>query len=153
MNTYSIQLWYYDYVGDSRSPYWHESGNDLMLVSATQEEIDAWLNERNCAIVANKIISHEKQIEARERAVKTAEEQIKLIEGLDAATILALNVKKPHESIIPRLQEEIAKLRIKIQQLETTELRTILDYGYVDRQWMAEKIDIKKLSELCAGED
>ncbi|AKE44769.1 hypothetical protein AU106_gp138 [Sinorhizobium phage phiM9] len=149
MDTYAIELRYYDYPDCNSSRMdWLPFNNDLMLVSATQEEIDAWLNERNSAIVARQIQEYEEEIKSKERTIESLEEKIKLIDEMGEATSSILELKKPHDGAIPRCREEIAKLRNKITDLETAELEKILRYGLVNRKWLAEKIEIEKLEDL-----
>ncbi|AGR48063.1 hypothetical protein PHIM7_336 [Sinorhizobium phage phiM7] len=146
---FSIELWQYDYPCDNaRRMEWFPYDNELMLVCATQEQIDAWLNERFAEIVAHKISEYEEKIADIEADMERDMERLDAINSMNDAMLATLGIMKPNPSLIPNQQEEINVLRLRIEALETSSLQDIIDRGLIDRRWVAEKIEVKTLAGI-----
>ncbi|AKF13604.1 hypothetical protein PHIN3_341 [Sinorhizobium phage phiN3] len=146
---FSIELWQYDYPGDNaRRRDWFPYDNELILVCATQEQIDAWLNERFAEIVAHKISEYEEKIADIEAHIERDMERLDAINSMNDAMLATLGIMKPNPSLIPNQQEEINVLRLRIEALETSSLQDIIDRGLIDRRWVADKVEVKTLAGI-----
>lgn len=150
---FGVQIAYFDYHGDSRSPYWRFPDEIEYYVTVTPEEMQKWLDRNNAQIVANLINEYEEAIGKTEASIAKNDRRNELIDSMPQAEALELGVVRIHPEVNERYREDIRKLRAKIEKLETFNLEEIYENGLVSRWWISIPIETKTLEQLDAELD